>query len=278
MIVRKVGAFMPTRSSSFVEVAAETVGSGRIGATARRDRWWLAPLLTGAGLAAFGIYSVVVVAIGADYVYTGGGAQYLSPFFSPDLESWGLDLPVPYVFFVIWVPLGFRLSCYYYRKAYYRAFFLAPPACSVAGPRRRRYRGEAALPYILLNVHRYFFYLATIVLGFLWYDAVRAFFFRGSDGSLHLGVGLGTLVLLANVVLLSLFTFGCNSLRHLVGGKLDCFTCTAAARTRHKLWRHVTVLNGRHMQWAWISLGAVALADLYVRLAAAGVFDDPRIL
>jgi hypothetical protein len=261
-----------------VEVAAETVGSGRIGTTARRDRWWLAPVLTAAGLAAFGIYSVVVVAIGADYVYTGGGAQYLSPFFSPDLEGWGLDLPIAYVFFVIWVPLGFRFTCYYYRKAYYRAFFLAPPACAVAGPRRRRYRGEAALPYILLNVHRYFFYLATIVLGFLWYDAVRAFFFRGSDGSLHLGVGLGTLVMLANVVLLSLFTFGCNSLRHLVGGKLDCFTCTAAARTRHKLWRHVTVLNGRHMQWAWISLGGVALTDLYIRLVSAGAFDDPRIL
>ena len=90
-------------------------------------------------------------------MYTEVGAQYLSPFFSPDLESWGLDLPFSYVFFVIWVPLGFRLTCYYYRKAYYRAFFLSPPACAVAGPRRRRYRGEAALPYILLNAHRYFF-------------------------------------------------------------------------------------------------------------------------
>ena len=148
----------------------------------------------------------------------------------------------------------------------------------MAGPRRRRYRGEAALPFVLLNAHRYFLLLATIVLGFLWYDAGRAFFFRGSDGSLQFGVGLGTLVLLANVVLLSLFTFGCNSFRHLVGGRLDCFTCSAAARTRHRLWRRVGVLNRRHMEWAWISLGWVALTDLYVRLAAAGVFDDPRIL
>ena len=70
------------------------------------------------------------------------------------------------------------------------------------------------------------------MLGFLWYDAVRAFFFRGADGSLHVGVGLGSLVMLANVVLLSLFTFGCNSLRHLVGGRLDCFTCSASARER----------------------------------------------
>jgi hypothetical protein len=116
------------------------------------------------------------------------------------------------------------------------------------------------------------------VLGFLWYDAVRAFLSRGADGSLHVGVGLGTLVMLANVVLLSLFTFGCNSLRHLVGGRLDCFTCSVAARTRHKLWRRITVLNARHMAWAWISLAGVGLTDLYIRLASAGVFHDPRIL
>jgi hypothetical protein len=249
-----------------------------LGTTARRDRWWLAPVMTAVGLTAFGIYSVVVAAMGADYVYTGGGALYLSPFYSPDLKSWGLDLPFTYAFFVIWVPLGFRLTCYYYRKAYYRAYFLAPPACAVAAPRRRRYRGEAVLPYLLLNAHRYFFYLATIILGFLGYDAVRAFFFRGSDGSLHVGVGVGTLVMVANVVLLSLFTFGCNSLRHLVGGKLDCFTCSAAARKRHWLWRRVTFLNGWHMQWAWISLAGVALTDLYIRLASAGVFHDPRLL
>jgi hypothetical protein len=256
-------------------MATETA---RFGATARRDRWWVAPALTAAGLTAFGIYSAVVAVMGTDYLYTSGGAHYLSPFYSPDLESWGLDLPFTYAFFVIWVPLGFRLTCYYYRKAYYRAYFLAPPACAVAGPRRRRYRGETALPYILWNAHRYFLYLATIVLGFLWYDSVRAFFFRDPDGSLQVGVGVGTLVMLANVVLLSLFTFGCNSLRHLVGGRLDCFTCSAAARTRHGLWRRINVLNARHMEWAWISLVGVGLTDLYVRLASAGVFDDPRIL
>jgi hypothetical protein len=259
-------------------VATETVGSSRFGATARRDRWWLQPLLTAIGLTAFGIYSFVVAAVGTDYLYLEGGAHYLSPFYSPDLKSWGLDIGVTYAFFVVWVPLGFRLSCYYYRKAYYRAFFLSPPACAVAGPRRSTYRGEARLPFILMNAHRYFLYLATIVLGFLWYDAARAFFFRGSDGALQFGVGLGTLVMLVNVILLSLFTFGCNSLRHLAGGRLDCFTCSVAARGRHRLWRGVSALNGRHMEWAWLSLGSVALTDLYIRLASAGIFDDPRII
>jgi len=120
--------------------------------------------------------------------------------------------------------------------------------------------------------------LATIVLLFLWFDAFRAFVFETPHGGHELGIGLGTLVLLANVVLLSLFTFGCNSLRHLVGGRLDCFSCSRVARTRHKLWRGVTILNLGHREWAWLSLASVALADLYVRLAAMGVFDDPRIV
>jgi len=241
--------------------------------TARRDRWWLPPLASGLGLAAFGVYAFVAAALGGDYHYTGGGADYLSPLYSPDLAAWGLDVPFSTAFLVLWVPLGFRATCYYYRKAYYRAYFLSPPACAVAPPRRGRYRGEAALPYVLMNAHRYFLLPATIVLGFLWYDAGRAFVFDGA-----LGVGVGSLVLLANAVLLSLFTFGCNSFRHLVGGRLDCFTCSARARARHKLWRGVGVLNGRHMEWAWISLLWVALADVYVRLAAGGVFDDPRII
>jgi len=258
-------------------MATEAAPARHFVQTARRDRWWVAPTLTGVGLTAFGIYSIVVAAMGSDYLYTKGGARYLSPFYSPDLKSWGLRISFTYAFFVIWVPLGFRLTCYYYRKAYYRAFFLAPPACAVAVAHRHRYRGEASFPFVLLNIHRFFLYLATIVLGFLWYDTVRAFLFR-SHGSLSVGVGVGSLIMLANVILLSLFTFGCNSLRHLIGGRLDCFTCSATARTRHRLWRRVTALNSRHMLWAWVSLAVVGLTDLYIRLAASGVFHDPRII
>ncbi len=248
-----------------------------LGATVRRDRWWLAPLLTAAGLTAFGAYAAVAAILGSDYLYTGGGAHYLSPFYSPDLESiFHVDVPFSPAFLVVWAPLGLRLTCYYYRKAYYRAFFLAPPACAVRGA-NRRYRGESSFPLVLQNLHRYFLYLATVVLAFLWYDAGRAFFFRGDDGALQFGLGLGTLLMVANVLFLSFFTFGCNSLRHLVGGKLDCFTCSAAARTRHRLWRGVNRLNLRHMEWAWISLAVVCLTDLYIRLTANGVFHDPRI-
>jgi hypothetical protein len=249
-----------------------------LGRTGRRDAWWAAPLATAAVLAIFGVYALFAALQDAHYLYTGGGAHYLSPFYSPDLESmFGVELPFSPALLVLWAPLGLRLTCYYYRKAYYRSFFLSPPACAVAGL-GRRYSGETRFPLVLQNVHRYFLYFATIVLAFLWYDALRAFFFRTSGGSLELGIGLGSIVMVVNVAALSFFTFGCNSLRHLVGGKLDCFTCTRAARTRHGLWRGVTRLNLRHMEWAWISLATVGLCDLYIRLAAAGVFHDPRLV
>jgi hypothetical protein len=262
-------------------VSTEVAAHRRLGQTRRRDAWWRAPALTAAGLTAFGVYSIVAAAMGTDYLYTRNGARYLSPFYSPDLKSWGLHIGFTYAFFVVWVPLGFRLTCYYYRKAYYRSFFFSPPACAVSGPARGGrdgYSGETRAPYVWLNVHRFFFYLAIVVLGFLTYDTVRAFLFRRSDGSLEFGIGLGSLVMLVNVILLALFTFGCNSLRHLVGGRLDCFTCSAAARARHRAWRGVSVLNRWHMQWAWISLGWVGLTDLYIRLAASGVLHDPRII
>ena len=171
-------------------------------------------------------------------------------------------------------PLGFRATCYYYRKAYYRAFFADPPACAVGEPGwRKKYWGETKFPFVLQNLHRYFFYLAVLFLCFLWYDAVVAFFFP--EG---FGIGVGSLVMLVNVLLLSTYTFSCHSLRHLVGGKLDCFSCSTFGPPRHGVWRWVSALNERHMLWAWMSLFSVGLTDLYIRLVSAGYLKDIRIL
>ncbi len=170
-------------------------------------------------------------------------------------------------------PLGFRATCYYYRKAYYRSFFLDPPACSVGEFRPHKYRGETAFPLILQNLHRYFLYVALIFLIILWYDAIRAFWFEGG-----FGIGVGSLVLLTNIVLLSLYTFSCHSLRHIVGGKLDCFSCVALGGPRHAAWRGTSLLNERHMLFAWLSLFSVGLSDLYVRLVATGAIRDLRLL
>jgi hypothetical protein len=164
-------------------------------------------------------------------------------------------------------PLGFRLTCYYYRKAYYRSFWWAPPACAVPDA-RPRYTGETRFPLILQNIHRYFFYLALPFPIILFWDALRAFHFP--DGW---GIGLGTVILLVNAVFLGLYTVSCHSCRHLCGGRLNSFS---KAPARYWMWRKVSALNARHMLLAWVSLVFVALADVYVRLVATGVISDPR--
>lgn len=151
--------------------------------------------------------------------------------------------------------------------------FLDPPACAVSEGGKHRYRGETAFPFVLQNLHRYFLYVAFLFLFFLWRDAFHAFFFEG-----NFGIGVGTLVLLFNVALLTVYAFSCHSLRHLVGGNLDCFSCSAGGGLRHTAWRGVSLLNEHHMLYAWISLITVGLTDLYVRLVASGAVRDLRLL
>ncbi len=167
------------------------------------------------------------------------------------------------------LPAGFRLTCYYYRKAYYRGFWASPPACAVAEP-HKKYTGETRFPLILQNVHRYFFYAAILVAGVLTYDTVLSF----RDQHYRWGhMGLGTLVFLVNIALIWTYTISCHSCRHIVGGQLKHFS---KHPLRYRAWRFVGRLNAHHMLLAWLSLASVALADFYVYLVASGVFDDPR--
>ncbi|MGI9553656.1 MAG: succinate dehydrogenase [Thermodesulfobacteriota bacterium] len=240
-------------------------GTAQNALTLRRDAWWVEPLITATVLGAFGIYSTWRAV--ADQFYYAD--PYISPFYSPlILAEWW---PFSPALLILWAPLGFRATCYYYRKAYYRSFFLSPPACAVNPLKEgKNYKGESSFPYILQNVHRFFFYAATFVLIFLWYDAFIAFSFR--DG---FGIGLGTIILIINAALLTLYSLSCHSFRHLVGGKLDVFS---GCPTRFKLWGAASVLNERHMLYAWISLVFVALTDLYVMLVAKGTITDVRFI
>ncbi|MGH2757652.1 MAG: hypothetical protein ACRDI3_07675 [Actinomycetota bacterium] len=241
-------------------------------ATLRRDAWWTANLTTVVTLMAFIAYGIWA-GLNNDYYVD----PYLAPFHSPCIAAncthvsfgpivgdwWkltpaGLILPIP---------LGLRLTCYYYRKAYYRAFWQSPPACAVTEP-HSRYGGETRFPLILQNVHRYFFYGVIPFIFFFAWESIQAF--RFPDG---FGMGLGTLVLIANTVLLALYVFSCHSCRHLCGGHLDSF---ARAPLRYRFWKFVTRMNIRHGEIAWVSMVGVGLADLYVRLLAMGVITDPR--
>jgi hypothetical protein len=250
-------------------------------ATLRTDRWWAQPAFTFGVLMSFIIYSTWAAFVDRDYFWE----PYLSPFYSPCIAtrcgmvpgsagaphvgifgSWWIISPAV---IILIVPLGFRLTCYYYRKAYYRAFWLAPPACAVAEP-HARYTGETRFPLILQNVHRYFFYLGFLLNIILSYDAVIAF----RDHSGRWGhAGLGTLVLVLNALLLWGYTLSCHSCRNIVGGRLNHFS---KHPLRYRFWTLVSRMNRYHGQIAWVSLVWVALADLYVRLVAAGWITDVR--
>jgi hypothetical protein len=269
------GSDTPTRTGTGVHGASRAAVAAR---HLRTDRWWRAPATTAVGLLAFIAYSTWRAFANSDYY----AAPYVSPFYSPCLAEncepmrggpnwelvggwWGLS---PALLILIF-PLGFRLTCYYYRKAYYRGLWASPPACAVAEP-HRKYTGETRFPLILQNLHRYFFYAALPVAGLLTYDTVLAF----RDEHYAWGhMGLGTLVLLVNIVLIWAYTLSCHSCRHIVGGRLRHFS---RHPVRYRLWGWVGRLNTRHMQLAWASLTSVAAADFYVYLLAIGAFADPR--
>jgi len=245
--------------------------------TLRQDNWWVAPLVTFVIFSAFVVYATWRAFQGAYYYST----PYLSPFYSPCLAeicvegSSDIGQPVggwwrlsPALLILVF-PLGFRLTCYYYRKAYYRAFWLSPPACAVAEP-HGRYTGETRFPLIFQNIHRWFWYAAVLVSTMLTVDTVLAF--RNEQGEWG-HMGLGTLIFLANIVLIWGYTLGCHSCRHIMGGRLRHFS---KHPVRYKLWSWVSVLNARHATWAWASLFSVAIADLYVYLLATGTISDLR--
>jgi hypothetical protein len=248
------------------ESGTRTASDG-LGSTLRRDAWWVEILPVVVVLGGFGVYATLRAFEGRFYEW----GPYLSPFYSPLIDANHHWWPFSPALLILAGPLGFRATCYYYRKAYYRAFFLDPPACSV-GEGRKSYSGETKFPFILQNLHRYFLYLAILFICFLWYDALRAFDFDGK-----FGIGVGTVVMLVNICLLTMYTFSCHSLRHLAGGKLDCFSCATFGKPRYSAWRIISVLNERHMLFAWLSLFSVGLTDFYIRLVSSGAIQDARL-
>ncbi|MFD7025493.1 hypothetical protein [Promicromonospora sukumoe] len=260
----------------------DTPGRAAVGArTLRTDRWWLAPAATAAGLLVFVVYAT---ARAFEQAYFFADERYLTPFYSPCVSlgcatapgssHFGMFLPdnplIPYAALSLPFLLGFRLTCYYYRKAYYRSFWLAPAACAVPEPHARQ-TGETRFPLILQNAHRYFFYVAVLVSLVNTYDALVAF--RHPDDGFV--VGVGNLVLLANVALLWCYTASCHSCRHVMGGRLTHFS---KHPVRYWFWTRISALNTRHMFFAWITLASLILTDLYVTLVARGAITDLRLI
>lgn len=252
--------------------------------TSRRDLWWVQPLAILLVLGAFGVYATWAAFQGENYTF----GPYLSPFYSPELFGgsphaifgvqpawWPGWLRFSPALLILPFPLFFRLTCYYYRGSYYKAFWADPPACAVGEP-RKKYLGERYLPLILQNVHRYFMYVAVGFILILAWDVWKSFWWLDEATATHrFGLGLGSLILAVNVVCLAGYTLGCHSLRHVVGGWRDQFSKRPFFR---KPYRCVTCLNDKHHRWAWVSLFTVGFSDIYIRLLATGVIHDLRII
>src|SRR4051812_48567861 len=251
------------------------------GKTRRRDAWWVTPLAVFLALSAFIVYATWAAFQGQEY----WAGPYLSPFYSPEIFGpsphawfgpkpawWPGFLPFSAAILILWAPGGFRFTCYYYRGAYYKAFWADPPSCSVGEP-RKSYWGEKTLPLIFQNIHRYFFYLAAAFIFLLAYDVILAMRWTTNGGRHEFGIGVGTLILLVNVILLSCYTFGCHSFRHLMGGWRDEVSKSAT----YSAYKCSSCLNKKHMLFAWLSLFTVGFSDVYIRLCSMGIWHDWRI-
>src|SRR5204862_8011355 len=144
----------------------------------------------------------------------------------------------------------------YYRRSYYRAFDPSRPA-SADPDVRKSYAGETRFPFLIQNLHRYALIFATTLLIFLWWDVLLAFNFNG-----HFGIGLGSLLMLANVILLYGYSASCHSLRYLVGGYLDSFH---GKSLRFRLWSWANALNARPARWDSASLIVAGSTDVHIR-------------
>ena len=264
-------------------------------ATFRTDKWWIQPLLMGSVLIGFGIYTILVLLLEHGFLLNGdyeneliyyndktsekaNGAHYISPISSPGPDavpefikellvtdgSWML----PATLLFIWAPLGFRATCYYGRRVYYRALLANPIAIAVDKP-IKSYSGENSFPFILQNVHRYFLYLAILLAILHIYHAAESFIFDGG-----FGIGFGSLLLTIDALFLSLYVSSCHSLRNLMGGNIDCLSCANYVKKKGTSW--VSYLNQFHGTYFWISLISIMAADFYIRIYL-GMWNNDEI-
>src|SRR6185437_14619541 len=196
-------------SSIDVPLKGGSFGTAKFGQTHRKDKWWIEPLLIFVGYAIFIVYAnyaIINYNCGGQPFYEVPGTGYLSPMFSPLLTTnaptwWPSFAPFFGTMLILWAPLGFRFTCYYYRGAYYKGWWADPPSCAVGEP-RKSYWGERKWPLLIQNSHRYFLYFAILFIFILTYDAWNGLWFDGPAGRrTQFGIGVGSLVLILNPIL-----------------------------------------------------------------------------
>jgi hypothetical protein len=187
---------------------------------------------------------------------------YVDPFYSPT---------------VIIIPLIglFRLTCYAFRRYYNRHLFKHPAACPVherSDADSRAYTGETSTLFKAENLHRYFMYASLAVLPFFYYDLYLSLTYGGV-----FILRLGSILMVADVAVLTLYVFSCHSVRSLIGGRNDCFSCMSMPKQSKMAYDVQSRLNMHHELFAWLSLITIVAVDLFIRAVSAGIPLD-RIL
>jgi hypothetical protein len=257
------------------------------GITDRIDKWWMQPFWMAFALIVAVSYTALRV------ILWDGDIQYdnhrvTSPIFSPDvIHLFHLQTPswMNSALLVLWIPFGFRGTCYYMRRVYHRVFFQNPTACVVSKPEinyRIGYKGETGL-FVLNNIHRYMLYLAIIILSMKVFDVYQTMHFDGADrgfgfsvGTLDSGFGfsVGTLVLATESGLLFMYVGSCHAFRHLFGGSMNQWR-GGLSGIMGAIHIKITNINVNHAFWFWTSLAMVFLGDLFVWAVSEGVIRDP---
>ena len=248
-----------------------------LGRTNRIDKWWSQPFLMGFSLTLAMIYTFWrLIIYDTGIYYEQDGSIVMSPLFSPNILEWNIfglstwDHPswVNAAILIIWIPFGFRGTCYYMRRVYYRSFFVSPAACWVDEPEinKKHSKGEKGV-FILNNLHRYFLYAAMIIILIKWWDVTHTLTFNEGYG-----FSLGTFVMGIEAFLLTMYVTSCHALRHLAGGVLDRWT-TGISKIRGYLFGKLSIANRSHGFWFWISLAFVFIGDLWVLAVNEGYFS-----
>ena len=98
-----------------------------LGRTNRVDNWWSQPLAMGIALTLALLYTFWRLFLHDTGIsYELDGSTVMSPIFSPNVLEWDLfglsdwDHPhwVNAAILVLWIPFGFRGTCYYMRRVY----------------------------------------------------------------------------------------------------------------------------------------------------------------
>lgn len=161
------------------------------------------------------------------------------------------------------IPIGFRLTCYYFRGWYSKHIFgRSFSKRQLLNLKHIKYTGE----WWVHKLHRYFLIAAIGLLILHFYDAVINVI--QNSGHLYLSNILEWL----DVIFLSMYVFGCHSFRHILGGNLICFGCKRKTRYKDHSWQYW--LNQHHGLFFWISIITIIVLELYVRLMTNNLITD----